>query len=153
VPETLSIEGRAGFYDHTGAYRDMIVTHLFQVLGFVAMQPPASFDARHLREETARVFDAVKPIDIRHVVRGQYTGYTGEPGVAPGSRTETLAAVRAEIGNWRWAGVPFLLRSGSAAGGPAPGPGVRPRLMGPAASARPARRALPLAPAGAVSPP
>jgi glucose-6-phosphate 1-dehydrogenase len=112
VPETLSIEGRADFYDHTGAYRDMIVTHLFQVLGFVAMEPPTSFDARHLREETAKVFDAVKPIDIRHVVRGQYTGYTGEPGVAPGSRTETLAAVRAEIDNWRWAGVPFLLRSG-----------------------------------------
>jgi glucose-6-phosphate 1-dehydrogenase len=76
VPETLSIEGCADFYDHTGAYRDMIVTHLFQVLGFVAMEPPTSFDARHLREETAKVFDAVKPIDIRHVVRGQYTGYT-----------------------------------------------------------------------------
>src|SRR5271170_4783939 len=84
VPETLSIEGRADFYDHTGAYRDMIVTHLFQVLGFVAMEPPTSLDARHLRDETAKVFDAVKPIDVRHVVRGQYTGYLDEPGVAPG---------------------------------------------------------------------
>jgi glucose-6-phosphate 1-dehydrogenase len=112
VPETLSIEGRADFYDHTGAYRDMIVTHLFQVLGFVAMEPPSSLDARHLREETAKVFDAVKPIDVRHVVRGQYTGYLDEPGVAPGSQTETMAAVRAEIDNWRWAGVPFFLRSG-----------------------------------------
>jgi glucose-6-phosphate 1-dehydrogenase len=112
VPETLSIEGRADFYDHTGAYRDMIVTHLFQVLGFVAMEPPTALDARHLREETAKVFDALKPIGPAHVVRGQYTGYTGEPGVAPGSGTETLAAVRAEIDNWRWAGVPFLLRSG-----------------------------------------
>ena len=112
VPETLSIEGRADFYDHTGAYRDMIVTHLFQVLGFVAMEPPTSLDARHLRDETAKVFDALKPIDVRHVVRGQYAGYSGEPGVAPGSRTETMAAVRAEVDNWRWAGVPFLLRSG-----------------------------------------
>src|SRR5690242_1445572 len=112
VPETLSIEGRAAFYDHTGAYRDMIVTHLFQVLGFVAMEPPTSLDARHLRDETAKVFDAVRPIDIAHVVRGQYAGYTGEPGVAEGSGTETMAAVRAEVDNWRWAGVPFLLRSG-----------------------------------------
>jgi glucose-6-phosphate 1-dehydrogenase len=112
VPETLSIEGRADFYDHTGAYRDMIVTHLFQVLGFVAMEPPTSLDARHLRAETAKVFDALKPIDPAHVVRGQYTGYTAEPGVPPGSGTETLAAVRAEIDNWRWAGVPFFLRSG-----------------------------------------
>ena len=116
VPETLSIEGRAGFYDQTGAYRDMIVTHLFQVLGFVAMEPPTSLDARHLRDETAKVFDALKPIDTAHVVRGQYTGYTGEPGVAAGSGTETLAAVRAEIDNWRWAGIPFFLRSGKALG-------------------------------------
>jgi glucose-6-phosphate 1-dehydrogenase len=112
VPESLSIEGRAGFYDNTGAYRDMIVTHLFQVLGFVAMEPPTSLDAKHLRDEKVKVFDALKPIDPRHVVRGQYEGYRREPGVAPGSDTETLAAVRAEIDNWRWAGVPFLLRSG-----------------------------------------
>jgi glucose-6-phosphate 1-dehydrogenase len=112
VPETLSIEGRGDFYDHTGAYRDMIVTHLFQVLGFVAMEPPTSLDARHLRAETAKVFDALRPIDPAHVVRGQYTGYRDEPGVAPGSGTETLAAVRAEVDNWRWAGIPFFLRSG-----------------------------------------
>jgi glucose-6-phosphate 1-dehydrogenase len=112
VPETLGIEGRGGFYDPTGAYRDMIVTHLFQVLGFVAMEPPTSLDARHLRAETAKVFDALKPINPRQAVRGQYTGYPGEPGVAPGSGTETMAAVRAEVDNWRWAGVPFYLRSG-----------------------------------------
>src|SRR6266566_989373 len=112
VPETLSIEGRADFYDHTGSYRDMIVTHLFQVLGFVAMEPPVSLDARHLRDETAKVFDALKPIDVAHVVRGQYAGYHDEPGVTPGSQTETMAAVRAEIDNWRWAGVPIFLRSG-----------------------------------------
>ncbi len=112
VPESLSIEGRAGFYDNTGAYRDMIVTHLFQVLAFVAMEPPTSLDAKHLRDEKVKVFDALKPINPQHVVRGQYEGYHSEPGVAPGSDTETLAAVRAEIDNWRWAGVPFLLRSG-----------------------------------------
>ena len=112
VPETLSIEGRGEFYDHTGAYRDMIVTHLFQVLGFVAMEPPTALDAKHLRDETGKVFDAVKPLDPARAVRGQYIGYTDEPGVAPGSGTETLAAVRAEVDNWRWAGVPFLLRSG-----------------------------------------
>jgi glucose-6-phosphate 1-dehydrogenase len=116
VPETLSIEGRASFYDQTGAYRDMIVTHLFQVLGFVAMEPPTSLDARHLRDEKAKVFDALKPIHPQHVVRGQYEGYHSEPGVAPGSDTETLAAVRAEIDNWRWAGVPFFLRSGKSLG-------------------------------------
>jgi glucose-6-phosphate 1-dehydrogenase len=112
VPETLSVEERTAFYDQTGAYRDMVVTHLFQVLGFVAMEPPTSFDARHLREETAKVFDALKPIDVRHVVRGQYAGYLDEPGVPQSSQTETLAAVRAEIDHWRWAGVPFYLRSG-----------------------------------------
>ena len=112
VPETLSIEGRGSFYDHTGAYRDMVVTHLFQVLGFAAMEPPTSLDATHLRDKTAKVFESLKPIDTAHVVRGQYAGYQDEPGVAPGSGTETLAAVRAEIDNSRWAGVPFLLRSG-----------------------------------------
>jgi glucose-6-phosphate 1-dehydrogenase len=116
VPETLSIEGRANFYDKTGAYRDMIVTHLFQVLGFVAMEPPTSLDARHLRDEKGKALDALKPIDVRHVVRGQYEGYCSEPGVAPDSQTETMVAVRAEIENWRWAGVPFFLRSGKSMG-------------------------------------
>jgi glucose-6-phosphate 1-dehydrogenase len=112
VPETLSIEGRGGFYDHTGAYRDMIVTHLFQVLGFAAMEPPKALDARHLRDKTAKVFESLKPIDVTHVVRGQYVGYQDESGVATDSDTETMAAVRAEIDNPRWAGVPFFLRSG-----------------------------------------
>src|SRR5215472_16370925 len=112
VPETLSIEGRGGFYDHTGAYRDMIVTHLFQVLGFAAMEPPTALDARHLRDKTAKVFESLKPIDVTHVVRGQYVGYQDESGVATDSDTETMAAVRAEIDNPRWAGVPFFLRSG-----------------------------------------
>jgi glucose-6-phosphate 1-dehydrogenase len=116
VPETLSIEGRAAFYDATGAYRDMIVTHLFQVLAFVAMEPPVTLSAKHLRDEKEKVFEALKPIDVRHVVRGQYEGYRSEPGVAAGSQTETMVAVRAEVDNWRWHGVPFFLRSGKSMG-------------------------------------
>jgi glucose-6-phosphate 1-dehydrogenase len=116
VPETLSVTDRGAFYDATGAYRDMIVTHLFQVLAFVAMEPPASLSAKHLRDEKAKVYEALKPIDVTHVVRGQYEGYLSEPGVAPDSQTETLAAVRAEVDNWRWHGVPFFLRSGKCMG-------------------------------------
>jgi glucose-6-phosphate 1-dehydrogenase len=116
VPETLSIAGRGAFYDATGAYRDMVVTHLFQVLAFVAMEPPVSLSAKHLRDEKEKVFEALKPIDVRHVVRGQYEGYRSEPGVAADSQTETMAAVRAEVDNWRWHGVPFFLRSGKAMG-------------------------------------
>jgi len=116
VPETLSIEGRADFYDKTGAYRDMVVTHLFQVLGFVAMEPPTSLTSAQLRAEKLKVYDALRPIDIRHVVRGQYEGYRSEPGVAPDSQTETMVAVKAEVDNWRWHGVPFYLRSGKSLG-------------------------------------
>jgi len=112
VPETLSIEGRAAFYDATGAYRDMVVTHLFQVLGFLAMEPPTSLEAKPLRDEKGKVFDALRAIDVRHVVRGQYTGYRSSPGVPADSDTETMVAVRVEIENWRWHGVPFYLRSG-----------------------------------------
>jgi glucose-6-phosphate 1-dehydrogenase len=116
VPETLSIEGRAQFYDKTGAYRDMVVTHLFQVLGFVAMEPPSALTAAQLRTEKLKVYDAMKPVDIRHVIRGQYDGYLQEPGVAPDSQTETMVAVKAEVDNWRWHGVPFYLRSGKSLG-------------------------------------
>jgi glucose-6-phosphate 1-dehydrogenase len=114
VPETLSIEGRAAFYDATGAFRDMVVTHLLQVLAFVAMEPPVSLSARPLREEKFKVYEALRPLDVRHVVRGQYEGYRSEPGVAADSQTETMVAVRAEVDNWRWHGVPFFLRSGKA---------------------------------------
>jgi len=116
VPETLTVKGRGAFYDATGAYRDMVVTHLFQVLAFVAMESPVSLSAKHLRDEKEKVFEAVRPIDVRHVVRGQYDGYRSEPGVAADSQTETMVAVRAEVDNWRWHGVPFFLRSGKAMG-------------------------------------
>jgi glucose-6-phosphate 1-dehydrogenase len=112
VPETLSIGTRAGFYEGTGAFRDMLVTHLFQVLGFVAMEPPTSLEARVLVAEKTKVFDSMPPLDPKNVVRGQYEGYREEEGVAPGSRTETFVAVRAFVDNWRWAGVPFYLRTG-----------------------------------------
>ena len=112
VPETLSIEGRAEFYEQTGAFRDMVVTHLFQVLGFVAMEPPTSLSAKALRDEKTKVFDAMVPLDVDRVVRGQYEGYRSEPGVSPSSDTETLVALEARVDNWRWQGVPFFLRSG-----------------------------------------
>ncbi|MFV0316078.1 MAG: glucose-6-phosphate dehydrogenase [Microthrixaceae bacterium] len=112
VPETLGVENRANFYDATGAYRDMVVTHLFQSLGFVAMEPPEVFTADALHEEKQRVFDALVPIDPARVVRGQYDGYLDAEGVAEGSDTETLVALEARIDNARWDGVPFFLRTG-----------------------------------------
>lgn len=116
VPEQLTIEGRAGFFEGTGTFRDMIATHLFQILGFVAMEPPATLTARSLRQEKDKVFAALRSLDPAHVVRGQYDGYRDEPGVDPHSDTETFVALRVELDNWRWAGVPFYLRSGKALG-------------------------------------
>jgi glucose-6-phosphate 1-dehydrogenase len=112
VPETLGVDARAGFYEGTGAFRDMVVTHLFHVLGFVAMEPPTSLDASALVEESNKVFRSMSPIEPHHVVRGQYQGYRDEPGVADDSQTETLIALKVEIDNWRWSGVPFFLRTG-----------------------------------------
>ncbi|MFZ0664586.1 MAG: glucose-6-phosphate dehydrogenase [Acidimicrobiales bacterium] len=114
VPETLTIEGRAGFYEKTGAFKDMVVTHLFQVLGFVAMEPPTSISAKAMRIEKQKVFDSMLPLDCQNAVRGQYDGYLKEPGVAKDSQTETFVALRAYVENWRWAGVPFILRTGKA---------------------------------------
>ena len=92
----------------------MVVTHLFQVLGFVAMEPPTSLAAKPLRDEKSKVYDALRPIDVRHVVRGQYEGYRSIDGVPKDSDTETMIALRVEVENWRWHGVPFYLRSGKA---------------------------------------
>jgi glucose-6-phosphate 1-dehydrogenase len=112
VPETLSIGMRGSFYEATGAFRDMVVTHLMQVLAFVAMEPPTSLEPQAITEEKNKVFRSMKPLDPREVVRGQYAGYRDEPGVAPDSETETFVALRAEVDNWRWSGVPFYLRTG-----------------------------------------
>jgi glucose-6-phosphate 1-dehydrogenase len=112
VPETLGLGKRTGFYESTGAYRDMVVTHLFQILGFVAMEAPTHLAPRAISEEKVKVFRSMLPIQPADVVRGQYTGYRGEEGVAPESDTETFIALKCHIDNWRWAGVPFYLRTG-----------------------------------------
>ena len=114
VPEQLTIEGRAGFYEQTGCLKDMVTTHLLQVLGFVAMEPPVSLAPDALRDRTGGVFESMRPIDPAHVVYGQYEGYRDEPGVAPDSTVETFVAARVEIDSWRWAGVPIYLRTGKA---------------------------------------
>ncbi len=124
--ETVGVEGRARFYEPTGALRDMVPNHMFQLLAMVAMEPPNSFDADAVRAEKAKVLQAIKPLDQRHierdVVRGQYAagevkgkpvpGYKQEPDVAPTSTTETFVAMRLKIDNFRWAGVPFYIRTG-----------------------------------------
>jgi glucose-6-phosphate 1-dehydrogenase len=112
VPEALSLETRIGFYEKTGAFRDMVVTHLFQVLAFMAMEPPTALEPGAISEEKNKVFRSMKALDPSQVVRGQYSGYLNEPGVSPNSDTETFVALRCEIDNWRWAGVPFFLRTG-----------------------------------------
>ena len=112
VPETLGLGKRSGFYESTGAYRDMVVTHLFQILGFMAMEPPTHLAPKPISEEKNKVFRSMLPIQPTDVVRGQYIGYRGEEGVAPESDTETFIALKCSIDNWRWAGVPFYLRTG-----------------------------------------
>ncbi|MGE5278486.1 MAG: glucose-6-phosphate dehydrogenase [Acidobacteriota bacterium] len=112
MAEEFGIEGRGKFYDETGTIRDVIQNHLLQVVGYLAMEPPISLDADRIRDEQVKVFRAIPPIRREDVVRGQFEGYRGEPGVAADSQTETFAAVRLTVDSWRWAGVPFLIRSG-----------------------------------------
>ena len=112
VPETLALGTRSGFYESIGAFRDMVVTHLFQILAFVGMEAPTALEPAPISEEKNKVFRSMLPIQPTDVVRGQYTGYRSEHGVNPESETETFIALRCSIDNWRWAGVPFLLRTG-----------------------------------------
>jgi glucose-6-phosphate 1-dehydrogenase len=126
VAETLGVEGRGGFYDQTGALRDMVQNHLLQLLCIIAMEPPPTGDADAMRDEKLKVLRALRPIVGQAVqgktVRGQYKagaaagqpvpGYLEEGGVPKDSTTETFVALKAEIDNWRWAGVPFYLRTG-----------------------------------------
>ncbi|MFT4135659.1 glucose-6-phosphate dehydrogenase [Microbacterium sp.] len=112
VPESLGLDARAAFYEPTGAYKDMVVTHLFQIMAFVAMEPPTALEPRAISEEKNKVFRSLEPILPEDAVRGQYGGYREEPGVHPDSDTETFIALRARVDNWRWAGVPFYLRTG-----------------------------------------
>ncbi|MBN3765959.1 glucose-6-phosphate dehydrogenase [Burkholderia sp. Ac-20365] len=126
IAEELGVEARGDFYDNTGALRDMVQNHLLQLLSIVAMEPPHSMDSDSVRDEKLRVLRALKPIDPRDIskvaVRGQYhagvirgtsvPAYATEHGVKPDSATETFVALKVEIENWRWAGVPFFLRTG-----------------------------------------
>jgi glucose-6-phosphate 1-dehydrogenase len=112
VPETVGVGSRAAFYEKTGAFRDMVVTHLFQILAFVAMEPPTALAPDPITDEKNKVFRSLQPLDPAQVVRGQYEGYQAEEGVDPDSSTETFVALRCELDNWRWSGVPFYLRTG-----------------------------------------
>jgi glucose-6-phosphate 1-dehydrogenase len=112
VPEVLPVGARAPFYDKVGAFRDMVVTHLFQVLAFMAMEPPTALEPRAISEEKNKVFRSMSPIQPTDAVRGQFSGYHDEPGVSSMSETETFIALKCEVDNWRWAGVPFYLRTG-----------------------------------------
>ncbi|GJQ58151.1 MAG: glucose-6-phosphate dehydrogenase [Candidatus Scalindua sp. AMX11] len=128
VAEAVSVEGRGGYYDHSGALRDMVQNHMLQLLALVAMEPPASFAPNSVRDEKLKVLSAIPPIggmDVGHsTVRGQYaagtidgraiTDYLNEPGVSDDSVTETFVALKLYVDNWRWAGVPFYLRTGKA---------------------------------------
>jgi glucose-6-phosphate 1-dehydrogenase len=112
VAEDIGIEGRGRFYERTGALRDMVQTHLFQVVSFLAMEPPVAFEPEALRDETSKLLRAMRICRPEDVVLGQYIGYREEEDVAPGSEVESFAALRVDIDNWRWAGVPFFLRAG-----------------------------------------
>jgi glucose-6-phosphate 1-dehydrogenase len=112
MAESLGMEGRGTFYDSTGAIRDVLQNHLLQVVTLLAMEPPANADADGLLEEKVKVLRAMRPLDCTTLVCGQYRGYRDEPGVASDSGTETFAACRVEIDSWRWAGVPFFVRTG-----------------------------------------
>jgi len=112
MAENFGIQGRGVFYDQTGTIRDVIQNHLFQVLANLAMEPPARIDSESMRDEKVKVLKSIAPLDSTDVIRGQFHGYQQERGVAPGSRTETFAAIRLDIDSWRWAGVPFYIRAG-----------------------------------------
>jgi glucose-6-phosphate 1-dehydrogenase len=126
VAEEVGVEGRWGYYDDAGQMRDMVQNHLLQVLSLIAMEPPASLDADSIRDEKLKVLKALRPINLQNVqektVRGQYSagfvggkavpGYLEEEDARPNSKTETFVAIKVDIDNWRWAGVPFYLRTG-----------------------------------------
>jgi len=112
MAEDFGVPGRGAFYDHTGAIRDVIQNHLFQVLANIAMEPPVRTDSECIRDEKVKVLKAIEPIAAADLVRGQFRGYLDEPGVAKGSRTETFAAMRLHVNSWRWQSVPFFIRAG-----------------------------------------
>jgi glucose-6-phosphate 1-dehydrogenase len=112
MAESFGVEDRGHFYDPVGALRDVVVNHLMNVLAAAAMEPPARGDGKTLKDAIAATYSAIPPADPAHYVRGQYEGYREIDGVTPDSTTETYAALRLEVDNWRWSGVPFFIRTG-----------------------------------------
>jgi len=112
MAEAFGIRGRGALYDELGTIRDVVQNHLLQVVGLLAMEPPARAGHDAIRDQLVNVFRQITPLAPEDIVRGQFEGYLREPGVAPTSRTETFAALRLKIDSWRWAGVPFLIRTG-----------------------------------------
>jgi glucose-6-phosphate 1-dehydrogenase len=112
LAENFGVQGRGAFYDQTGAIRDVVQNHIFQVLTNLTMEPPVRMDSEAIRDEKVKVLRAVAPITADNLVRGQFRGYKSEKGVAPASNVETFAALRFEIDSWRWQGVPIYIRAG-----------------------------------------
>src|SRR5262245_29615870 len=112
MAEDFGVQGRGAFYDATGAIRDVVQNHLFQVLANLAMEPPVRTDSESMRDEKVKVLKAIPPLDAKYLVRGQFRGYKSEKGVAPNSQVETFAALKLEVNSWRWQGVPFYIRAG-----------------------------------------
>jgi glucose-6-phosphate 1-dehydrogenase len=112
MAEDFGVQGRGAFYDRTGAVRDVIQNHIFQILCNLAMEPPVRNDSESVRDEKVKVLKAIGPINETNIVRGQFRGYQSESGVGNGSRTETFAALKLEVNSWRWQGVPFYIRAG-----------------------------------------
>lgn len=112
MAENFGVQGRGGFYDNTGTVRDVMQNHLFQVIANLGMEPPVRTDAESVRDEKVKVLKAIQSLKPDDLVRGQFKGYLNEQGVAPGSKTETFAAMKLRIDSWRWQGVPFFIRAG-----------------------------------------
>lgn len=112
MAEDFGVQGRGAFYEETGAIRDVIQNHLFQVLAILTMEPPARTDIESVRDERVKVLKAIPPLETRNLVRGQFRDYVKEKGVAPNSQVETFAALKVELDSWRWRGVPFYIRAG-----------------------------------------
>src|ERR1700733_4064804 len=112
MAEDFGVQGRGAFYEQTGAIRDVVQNHVFQVMCNLAMEPPARNDAESLRDEKVKVLKSIPPLETKNLVRGQFNGYLQEKGVAADSKVETFAAIRLEINSWRWQGVPFYIRAG-----------------------------------------
>lgn len=112
MAEDFGVQGRGAFYDAIGTTRDVVQNHLFQVLTNLTMEPPVRIDSESVRDEKVKVLKAIPALDKKSILRGQFSGYRNEPGVAPNSTVETFAALRLSINSWRWQGVPFYIRSG-----------------------------------------